>query len=50
MSYQVHCETCFRVFEEPTIEEAIRKVQAHEAEKTCKPPKYSAKEGRFEER
>lgn len=47
--YQVHCKTCFRVFEEKTPEEAVRKVEAHEAEKSCTAPVYSAKTGEFKE-
>ena len=30
--YQMHCQFCFRRFEGPTVESALKKVQEHETE------------------
>ena len=38
--YQTHCRTCCRVFDCPTLDDALRAVAAHEAEVRCAMPVY----------
>lgn len=38
--YQMHCATCFRVFEAATLEQVALLVSEHEAKRECRRPVY----------
>lgn len=47
MKFQLHCGTCFQVFERESAEGALAAVTDHERKQECNRPIYDGLKGRF---